>query len=85
MTDRNASAGPLRCYAESHGVAIDVLALHAAVTQPWVDVVLSGAVTVSQLSSNLKALEIGAPAADLPDITESPAAYWAQRATLKWN
>jgi len=22
---------------------------------------------------------------DLPDITESPAAYWAQRATLKWN
>jgi aryl-alcohol dehydrogenase-like predicted oxidoreductase len=47
--------------------------------------VLSGAVTPSQLQSNLTALAID----DLPDLdldlAESPGAYWAARAARPWR
>ena len=66
----------------------DALALAAALAQPWVDVVLSGAATVEQLESNLGA---GAIAYDeeldrsLAPLVEPPEAYWAARAALAWS
>ena len=37
---------------------MDALALAAALAQPWADIVLSGAVTMKQLRSNVRALDI---------------------------
>ena len=48
---------------------------------------LSGAVTVEQLTENLRATAVNG--ADLADATaplvEPPAQYWAERARLLWN
>ena len=63
----------------------DVVAIAAALSQPWADVVLSGAVTLEQLESNLKSIAFMREPADWPDITESPAEYWARRSTLAWQ
>jgi len=60
------------------------VALAAALSQPWADVVLSGAVTIEQLGSNLTALALTKQAGDWPDIAESPAEYWARRSALPW-
>lgn len=70
------------------GTSIDGLAIAAALAQPFADRVLSGAVTVEQLTSNLAAesLELS------PDILERlsllavpPAEYWKRRATSVWT
>lgn len=63
----------------------DVVALAAALSQSWADVVLSGAVTREQLESNVKAIESIREPADWPDIAESPAEYWARRGALAWQ
>ncbi len=47
----------MRREAERLGVGMDALALAAALAQPWADVVLSGAVTIEQLQSNVRALD----------------------------
>ncbi|GAA3456686.1 aldo/keto reductase [Dactylosporangium matsuzakiense] len=61
----------------------DSAALAAALAQPFADIVLSGAATVAQLTSNLRALEPTAPA---PATTpESPDDYWRTRSTLAWS
>jgi aryl-alcohol dehydrogenase-like predicted oxidoreductase len=87
LSDRHATAqsSPLRRHAEARGTTSDALALAAALSQPWVDVVLSGAVTTDQLSSNLRALELVDRATDWPSMSESPADYWARRGTLAWQ
>jgi aryl-alcohol dehydrogenase-like predicted oxidoreductase len=66
----------------------DALALSAALAQPWVDVVLSGAATVQQLRSNLAARELAWDdelERRLAGLIEEPDAYWATRAELPWN
>ena len=63
----------------------DVLAFAAALSQPWADVVLSGAVTPDQLESNLKSIALVREPEDWPDITETPADYWSRRSTLAWQ
>ncbi len=65
------------------GVAPDALAIAAALVQPWVSVVLSGAATVGQLASNLRALDITAP--EIPDIGEAAEDYWAARSARPWT
>jgi aryl-alcohol dehydrogenase-like predicted oxidoreductase len=75
----------LRQHAISHRTTGDAVALAAALSQPWADVVLSGAVTTEQLDSNLNALEVAERSADWPDIAESPADYWARRGALAWQ
>jgi hypothetical protein len=47
--------------------------------------VLSGAVTVAQLESNLKAIAFEPEPANWPDIAESPADYWTRRSVLAWQ
>jgi aryl-alcohol dehydrogenase-like predicted oxidoreductase len=67
-----------------------VRALAAALAQPWADVVLSGATTVSQLGANLVALTRVAggtdPAPGAPGApVRTPAEYWSERASLPWT
>ncbi len=66
----------------------DALALAAALAQPFADVVLSGASTVAQLESNLKARDLTLSADDqeaLAALKESPEDYWNTRSSLAWN
>jgi len=62
---------------------VDAVAIAAALRQPWVDVVLSGAATTAQLASNLRALDVR-ELGRLP--AEEPAErYWSSRAALAWS
>lgn len=74
---------PVTALAGERGVTADAIALAAALASPWATVVLSGAVTQSQLAANLAALRVGG----LPalDIAEEPAAYWAARSARTWR
>ncbi len=74
--------------AHDRGTTEDALALSAALAQPWVDLVLSGAATVAQLRSNLGAREVAWDdelEGRLAGLVEEPDAYWAARAELPWN
>jgi aryl-alcohol dehydrogenase-like predicted oxidoreductase len=66
----------------------DALALAAVLAQPWVDVVLSGAATTTQLASNLTALslQVGDELLErLGRLREDPETYWRERGGLSWN
>ncbi len=74
--------------AEEHNTTIDALALAAAINQPWATTVLSGAVTIEHLRSNLNARNLDwndSISAELNSIGESPSQYWSTRAQLPWN
>lgn len=87
LTDRadREHVTPLREFAESHGTSIDAIALGAALSNSWADVVLSGAVTTAQLASNLKAVALAKSLTEWPRITESPKDYWTRRSVLPWQ
>jgi len=66
----------------------DATAISAALANPWVDTVLSGAVTTEQLRSNLRALELRPSAAELEDLlkgAEPADLYWKERSALPWR
>ena len=66
----------------------DAAAIAAALANPWVDTVLSGAVTTEQLRSNLRALELRPSAAELEDLlkgAEPADLYWKERSALPWT
>jgi aryl-alcohol dehydrogenase-like predicted oxidoreductase len=90
LTERNTDVNfadkllRLNHYAEHYGASLDAFALAFVLQQPWVDVVLSGAATATQLKSNLKALEL-ATILDIEDFSEAPEKYWQQRSKLEWN
>jgi aryl-alcohol dehydrogenase-like predicted oxidoreductase len=74
--------------AAERGTSPDALALAAALSRPWSDVVLSGAATVEMLVSNLAALELEYDDEldlRLASLVEGPADYWRARAALPWN
>jgi aryl-alcohol dehydrogenase-like predicted oxidoreductase len=75
----------LREMATERETTIDALALAAALSHPWADVVLSGAVTIAQLESNLKAVALATQPMDWAGMTELPTAYWAHRSALAWQ
>jgi len=96
------SAGP--ALAEAHGAgwgvivkealangrlaSQDRLAIAAALANPWVDVVLSGAVTEAQLQSNAGALTTKLSPdelAELSTMAEPPDQYWNERGQLAWH
>jgi aryl-alcohol dehydrogenase-like predicted oxidoreductase len=67
---------------------VDALALAAVLSQSWGDVVLSGATTGDQFTSNLAALRgrWDEQAEDrLRVLRETPQAYWETRSRLPWN
>jgi aryl-alcohol dehydrogenase-like predicted oxidoreductase len=56
--------------------------------RPWADVVLSGAATVGQLVSNLRASAVAwdeEAEEALAHLREEPDVYWPFRARLPWN
>ncbi len=78
----------LQAEAERLGTTVDALALAAVLARPWADVVLSGAATVEQVRSNLRAPDVGwDPQADdaLTALAETPEAYWTRRGALEWT
>jgi aryl-alcohol dehydrogenase-like predicted oxidoreductase len=87
LTDRHADehAAPLVRRAQALGVSLDALSIAAVLSQPWVDVVLSGAVTSAQLRSHVSALSVRGEAEDWPRIAEPPAAYWKRRGGFAWK
>lgn len=67
---------------------IDALALAAVLAQPWATLVLSGATTIAQVASNVRALAIKwdtEATVALSTLREAPDRYWAQRSDLAWN
>jgi aryl-alcohol dehydrogenase-like predicted oxidoreductase len=90
LTDRGGDrrTGALEAVATRRKTTVDQVAMAAALSQPWADVVLSGAVTEAQLQSNLAALELSLTDADLEllaSLTEDPASYWKRRGALPWH
>ena len=94
LTERNtepAFAGKLAILereAQRLGTTVDGLALAGVLAQPWVDVVLSGAVRVDHLLSNLEALEVSwddEAASYLQALVEPAGEYWTIRSDLEWN
>ncbi len=75
----------LRTEAAARKTTVDALAIAAALSHPWADVVLSGAVSTDQLASNLKAVALVTGSVGWPHIAESPASYWEQRSSLAWQ
>ena len=74
--------------AARRGVGVDAVALAAVLANPWVSVVLSGAVTPAQLRSNLAAPQVELDPADLEQLAtlaEPPERYWKERAALTWS
>jgi aryl-alcohol dehydrogenase-like predicted oxidoreductase len=71
----------------SLGARPDVTALAVALAQPWADIVLLGAATVSQLRSNLAALDVAAPPDGdrLMTLALDPQTYWRERAAVEWT
>ena len=81
-------AGALAQLAHDLHAGPDAVAIAAALTRTWADVVLLGATTVDQLRENLRAQEIRAGPAllrRLDGMREEPAAYWSGRARLPWT
>ncbi len=79
---------PLDELASKLGLPWDQLALAAALGQPFADVVLSGAVTLDQLESNMRATEVVLSPDELASLQRLalPAAqYWEERRHLPWN
>ncbi|MFF9626028.1 aldo/keto reductase [Streptomyces griseosporeus] len=78
----------LRALAHETGLGCDAVALAFVLRRPWAGVVLSGAATVPQLTSNLHA-----PAVDLTEeqcerltaLAEEPRTYWEHRGQLPWH
>ena len=65
----------------------DQEAIAAALANPWVDVVLSGAVTEAQVRSNIGALAVRLSPdelAELSRLAEPPDQYWKERSALPW-
>jgi aryl-alcohol dehydrogenase-like predicted oxidoreductase len=86
LTNRSGGQGtaPLQHLAGALGTTVEAMAFAAALSQPWVDVVLSGAVTFDQLLSNMGALELTAHDVEWPSIEEPPNRYWVRRSAFAW-
>jgi aryl-alcohol dehydrogenase-like predicted oxidoreductase len=65
------------------GATIARQALASAVAQPWADVILTGAVTPSQLEENLAAVDQPVQARLIAPV--EPEVYWSTRAALNWQ
>ena len=66
----------------------DALALAVVLAQPWADIVLSGAASVTELESNLAALALQLDpqlVERLDALHQDPLSYWQMRAALPWN
>ena len=78
----------LKAIAQSQSTALETLALATALARPWADIVLSGAATVDQLTSNVNAsafrLDTGVER-ELKKISMTSDDYWRARSGFAWN
>jgi aryl-alcohol dehydrogenase-like predicted oxidoreductase len=79
-----ATMGAAHDLAVADGQTMDAFAIGAALTQPWADIVLTGAVTPRQLLANVAARPPCADPDQLSALAISPAAYWEERSRLEW-
>ncbi len=90
LTERNNAPQLARLQQQARrlNTTVDALALAAVLAQPWVDMVLSGAVTIAQWQSNLQALQVQwdeEAATELATLAETSELYWQTRQSLAWN
>jgi aryl-alcohol dehydrogenase-like predicted oxidoreductase len=88
LADRASCPPALARVAARHAVTPDAVAIAAVLAQPWAHVVLSGAVTVAQLESNVAAVAVELDRdelAELADLREPADAYWAARSGRRWE
>ena len=74
--------------AERLGATMDALSIAAVLAQPWATVVLSGATTVAQLESNVRARTVALATESLERLSSmamNSSTYWKERAALPWN
>jgi aryl-alcohol dehydrogenase-like predicted oxidoreductase len=77
----------LQPIADRHGTGVDAVAIAAVLANPWVDVVLSGAVNPAQLAANLAAERLRLTREDLEELSGlalPPERYWSERGELPW-
>jgi aryl-alcohol dehydrogenase-like predicted oxidoreductase len=78
----------IRESAKTQGTTIEMLALAAALSRPWANIVLSGAATVDQIRSTVGALDFIYDA-ELDEQLQSGGVdsgeYWRARSTFRWN
>ena len=78
----------IREVAESRDTTVETLALAAALSRPWADVVLTGAATVGQIQSNLRALELALNSEleeQLRSVSIASDEYWRARSSFSWT
>ena len=93
LTNRASRDGPsqatiLAREAERLDASMDAVAIASALAQPWATVVLSGATTVAQLESNIRACAVvltPASLARLSAMAMKSSEYWRERSALPWN
>ncbi|TDD85861.1 aldo/keto reductase [Actinomadura rubrisoli] len=77
-----------RSVAFENRVEPDALAVAAALSRPWADTILIGAVSPAQLEANLKATKVSLNEEDLEvlaGLSVPPERYWAERSALPWT
>ena len=87
LTDRYGGRGPgqLRTYAAAVGASVETVAVAAALSQPWADIVLSGAVIPGHLQAHAAALDVGVDVDHFASIAEPASEYWRRRQFLRWT
>lgn len=66
--------------------SLDAIAIAECLKQPWASVVLSGAASVEQLESNVRALSVPPDVLGaIPSLAENPNDYWGTRSGLAWG
>jgi len=87
LTDRygGPALSPLRARAKELETHVETLAIATALSQPWADVVLSGAVTLEQLETHLAAPFLSEGGAAFKALAEPADAYWRKRSAMVWT
>ena len=86
--DRPSQVTILAREAERLGASMDAIAIASALAQPWATVVLSGATTVAQLESNIRACAVDLTLDSLDRLSAmamKSSEYWRERSALPWN
>ena len=94
LTERNdapdfaAKLAMLQQEAARLNTTVDAVSLAAVLAQPWANLVLSGAATVEQVTSNVSARTVvwdDTASYNLAALGERAEQYWQTRSDLLWN
>ena len=87
LTDRygGGQLRDLRARAAAIGTSVETVAIAAALSQPWADIVLSGAVRDDHLRAHVAALDVAIDAGDFASMAEPPPEYWRRRQLVGWT